>query len=103
MEQFTYCIYHHIVGFNACHDTFEAFTLLTHCQMVVHATHKVLHTVYHFVHGFDLLNVIHMLLDGCQQQIVLGQPLHGTHNDVGEAQAVAHLLRLAPGQVSSKQ
>ena len=43
--------------------------------------------------------VVRLLEDGLEQQRVLGQPLHGPHEDVEEAEAVAVLLRLAPRQV----
>lgn len=59
-------IYHNIVGFDACHNAFKAFALLTHRQMIVHATNEVLHTVYHSVHSLDLLHIIHMFPDGCE-------------------------------------
>lgn len=96
-------IYHHIIGFDACHNALKALALLSHCQVVVDAANEVLHAVYHHVHHFDVLHISHVLLDGRQQEAVLGQPLHGTDNDVGQPQAVAHLLRLTPGQVDSEQ
>jgi len=44
-----------------------------------------------------------VLLDGRQEEAVLGQSLHGSHHNVRESQAVAHLLRLAPRQIGCEQ
>lgn len=94
--------HHHIVGLDPHHHALESLVLLPHRQVVVHTAHKVLDAVHHDVDGLDLLYVAHVLLDSGQEEAVLGQSLHGSHHNVRESQAVAHLLRLAPRQVGGE-
>lgn len=94
---------HHIVGLYPHHHPLEPLVLLAHRQVVVDTEHKVLHAMNHPVNGLDLVHVAHVLLDGRQEEAVLGQALHGSHHNVREPQPVAHLLRLAPRQIGREQ
>lgn len=95
--------HHNIVALYPGYDSLEPLVVLLLFQTVVDAVNELVHHLDHHVQALPLHVVVGVLQYRLQQQAVLGEPLHGLHQDVHQPQPVALLLCLAPGQVSREK
>ncbi len=88
--------YNWLVGVNPCDNRFQSLVFLPLTQMRVDMADKRLDLFGHDFQSFPLLFVLGLFQDGFQQQGVLGQSLHWSHQNVNQAQPIAIFLRLTP-------
>ena len=84
------------VGFDPVGDGFELLPLVARLQRSVDFFDKVVDVIHHDLQ-LDLRRLVGGLLeDGIEKERVLGEPLHGRHEQVAEPLAVRPGMRLGP-------